>query len=142
MKTPTIKQIAAHIGAQESLVRAIVRQIGGKESFENYAQDVTRHGASGGFAGFTYYTDTLAFYAKNQKVIVELCKNLADDIGEGNTLELVSRFNCLQGDSTQEEVGQTLYGTKRQHDTTVANALAWFALEEVCRAYWDLIEQE
>lgn len=140
MKNPTIKQIAEYRNIPVKIVRAVVRQIGGLENFADHAHDVVSHGASGGFHGFCYYTDTCAFYAKNQKAIVHLADTLAQEIGEGDVLSLVKVFNCLQGDSTSQEVGRTLYGTKRQHDTSVANALAWFALEEVCRAYVDLLE--
>lgn len=39
------------------LTRAILRRVS-RDSLE----DVVRHGADGGFSGFTYYADTLAFY--------------------------------------------------------------------------------
>ena len=38
-------------------------------------------------------------------------------------------------DYTADEVARTLYGAKRDADTQIANACAWFALEEVCRSY-------
>ena len=111
--------------------------MGGWEEFTDRAADVTNHGADGGFGGFIYYSETCAFYAKNRALILKLVKDMADSLGEG-VLEMVQNFNCLGKDFSLDEIGETLYGNKNKHQTQVANALAWFALEEVCRAYDDL----
>lgn len=126
---------ASHIDG--ALIRAVVRQIGGWAEFKERAGDVTAHGASGGFSGFIYYADTAAFYARNRAAIAKAVEQLADDLGE-DPVELVRNFNCLRGTCSTEEVALTLYGTPRQHGVGTANALAWFALEEVCRSYCDL----
>ena len=119
----------------EDLIRQVVRQIGGWESFKEHARDVSMYGANCGFAGFIYYTDTCRFYAVNRDAILEAVRDMCDDLGE-EPIQFVRSFNCL--DATESEVGLTLYGTKKQHDTQVANALAWFALEEVARSFEDL----
>ena len=119
----------------EDLIRQVVRQIGGWDSFKEHARDVSMYGASGGFSGFIYYTDTCRFYAVNRDAILEAVRDMCDDLGE-EPIQFVRSFNCL--DATESEVGLTLYGSKKQHDTQVANALAWFALEEVARSFEDL----
>lgn len=121
------------------LVTAVVRQVGGWENFKEIAKDVSEHGANAGFSGFTYYTDTLKFYRNNQKEIRELVAHTASDLGEDPVM-MVNNFNCLVGRTNTNAVGKTLYGTKANHDTNVANALAWYALEEVSRAYVDYEE--
>lgn len=120
----------------EALIRAVARQSGGWKSFKEIAGDVARYGAAGGYGGWIYYTDTCAFYARNQESILALADEMADEFGQ-NCVAMVMGFNCLRDTATEREVGRTLYGSKREHDTTVANALAWFALEEVCRCYAD-----
>lgn len=137
MKTMQAFIKASHIDG--ALIRAVVRQIGGWALFKEHAEDVTRHGADTGWHGFTYYADTAAFYARNRAAIAKAVEQLADDLGEG-AVELVRNFNCLRGTCSIEEVALTLYGTPRQHGAGTANALAWFALEEVCRSYYDLCE--
>lgn len=122
------------------LIRAVVRQSGGWGSFKEMAPDICNYGADGGFHGWIYYADTCKFYVVNRELILEMGRQLASDIGEGDFMALVSNFNCLKGSATESEIGLTLYGTKRQHDTQVANALAWFACEEVARSYCDLSE--
>jgi len=122
-----------------SLIRATVRQAGGWESFKEMAEDVVNHGASAGFSGFTYYTDTLAFYARQRNNIISLASNMASDYGTG-VLETIQGFRCIGSDYDLNEIGQTLYGPKSKHDTQIANCMAWFALEEVSRAYMDMME--
>ena len=116
---------------QTTLTRAVIRRVG-----RDSLQDVARHGADGGFPGFCYYTDTCAFYAKHQAAIVAMVEQMADDLGE-SPVAMVRGVRCLGTYYTEAEVGRTLYGPKRQHQTQIANALAWFALEEVARAETD-----
>lgn len=118
-----------------ALTRAVAKQCGGFDSLKEMAPDICNHGADGGFSGFIYCSDTTEFYAKNRTEILDLAKEMAADLGE-NLIGLVKGFNCLKH-STEEEIGITLYGNKSQHDTQVANALAWFALEEICRELTD-----
>lgn len=86
--------------------------MGGWDYFKERAKDVTDHGAAGGYGGFIYHTDTVAFYARNRAAINRMAAELAADIGEGGIIECVQGFNCLGGDYTADEIGATLYGTK------------------------------
>lgn len=122
----TTAQVCAMLPSK--LVRSTVRQIKDK----TYFADVYAHGADGGFHGFIWYKDTVSFYRRNKKEIVELVERCADDAGEG-PLEFVGNFNCLKN-ATTKEIAQTLY-CNLPDDPSVPNALAWFALEEVARAF-------
>jgi hypothetical protein len=113
------------------LTRAVAKQVGGMETLKNIAADVCNHGADAGFNGFIYYSDTANFYQKNKPVILELLAEMAADMGE-SSIALVKSFNCVQ--ATEGEIGATLYASKAHHSTNVSNALAWFALEEICRS--------
>jgi hypothetical protein len=134
----TYKTMGAFLGAcnyPARVVKAVINKLGGWECFKETAKDVAEHGADSGFSGFTYYADTCAFYANHQTgEIVKMVTEMAEELGEG-AIEMVRNFNCLGKEYSDEEVGQTLYGSKAKHNTQVANALAWFALEEVCRAF-------
>ena len=124
------------------LIRAVSRQLGSWESFTNYADDIQNHGAGGGFGGFVYYRETVQFYRRNRAAILALLESLADDLGE-DLLSLVASFNCLRHYKlTQNEVAQALYLSKGEWVDTVQNAMAWFALEEVARAYCDCLESQ
>ena len=118
----------------DRLVKATAKQVGGKNALKEMAQDVCIHGAAGGFHGFIYYHETEEFFLKNKALIVEMAQEMADSIGESLTA-MIQGFSCL--DATEEEIGKTLYGTRRTVDRFVANALAWFTLEEVARHLTD-----
>lgn len=142
----TIKQAAERSGISEKLIRAVVRQTG-KENLE----DIARHGVDGGFAGFTYYSDTIKFFKRQRKEICFLVHNMAEQIGE-MPVQMVAGFNCLAGGKRSASaeferafakaaaeycpsISRCLYGGRlTEEDTNVANALAWFAAEEVARA--------
>ena len=146
----TTAQVIKESNIPPRLVRAVLRQLNGdaKESLS----DIARHGVDGGFHGFIWYKDTVAFFKRNRKDIVALVHGMAEDRGE-NPVEMVIRFNCLVGsqydrntETAKNEqkvfgeyypsVGRCLYGGRlTDDDTQVANALAWFAAEEVARAF-------
>jgi hypothetical protein len=151
----TIKQFtnsAGHIDA--GLIRAVIRQMGGFESFKESAPDICAHGIDGGFNGFIQYSDTVAFYGRNRATINAMAANMASELKEGGAIELIGSFGCLSTrspkpgdysrvpDYTADEIGATMYGAKSRMDTQISNALAWFAAEEVARAYVDALENE
>lgn len=111
----------------KTLQNAVIRRVG-----RDSLQDVVNHGADSGFPGFTYYADTCGFYARHQSRIVALVEEMADDLGE-DPVSFVRSFRCLGESYLHSEVAKTMYGPKKGHDTQIANALAWFALEEVAR---------
>lgn len=118
------------------LQRAVIKQLGYEpddEELQGVLEDVANHGADAGFCGFTYYSETCAFFDHNQTDIVDMVKEMADDFGT-DPISLVAGFNCLDDDcETRDEIGRCIYGKPTDDDTQVPNALAWFALEEVAR---------
>ncbi len=145
MKTMTLKTLIANSSIPATLIRAVVKNMNGWDSFKESAQDVADHGASCGFGNFVYYTDTIAFTTKNRKTIAEYAAEQSKDIGYKDEIEMILSFNGLQHDDlTSADIAKALYGRLTDDDkkTTVYNVLAWYALEEVARAYCDLLEQD
>jgi len=136
----TVKAFCQYANVDSNLAKAVIRQSGGWCSFQEHALDIANYGIAGGFGGWIYYTETCEFYAKNQQLISNLVESQADEYGYQSAQDMIKGFRNL--DSTMSEIGYTLYGTKRQHDTCVANALAWYAVEEVTRAYADWTYEE
>ena len=136
-KKPSLTNLIESTNIPESLVRAVVKQAGGWESFKESAPDISRHGIDAGFNGFIYYSDTIAFTKRNREEIVEMAKEQANDFGMG-LVEMIKGFNCLKG-VTEGEIIDGLIGASE--DTRVPNALAWYAVEEVARAYCDMTEE-
>ncbi len=145
MKKLTMKTLIANSSIPATLIRAVVKNMGGWDSFKESAQDVVDHGAACGFGNFIYYTDTVIFTAKNRKVIAELAVQQAADFGDSSEIEMILGFNQLKHDDlTSSDIARALYGRLTDEDkkTTIYNALAWYALEEAARAYCDLLEQD
>jgi len=136
-KKPSLANLVESTNIPESLVRAVVRQMGGWESFKESAPDITRHGISGGFHGFIYYTDTCPFAKRNRKAILEMARQQADDFG-ACLVKMIKDFRCMKG-ATETEIVEGLAGNTDQ--TQVPNGLAWYAGEEVARAYCDMTEE-
>ena len=111
------------------------------ESFTDHAQDITNHGIDGGFSGFIYYSDTEPFAKRNRALIAQMASEQASDFGTG-VIEMIRGFGCFRGQTiTDEEIGSALYAGK-DAGGNVLNALAWYAGEEVARAYTDLLERD
>ena len=139
MKT-TLKSFIKASNIEASLIRAVVKNCHGWESFKEMSQDVCNHGASAGFGRFCYYVDTVAFTAKNKKAILAYCKEMDSQIENVGIISFITSFNCLEG-YDQDEIAAAIYGRPTfDEKVAVYNALAWFALEEVCRAYCDFKE--
>ena len=147
LKTVTMKTLIANSSINATLIRAVVKNMGGWESFKESAQDVVDHGAACGFGNFIYFTDTVAFTSKNRKAIAELAAQQAADFGDSSEIEMILGFNVIKKDNddlTSSDIARALYGCLTDDDkkTTIYNVLAWYALEEVARAYCDLLEQD
>ena len=124
------------------LTAAVIRQLGGWEDFQEQAHDVANHGISGGFSGFSYYDDTVAFTKKHKKLIIENIQQFADDVGESFT-KVIAGFNCLKNTGIKENDVMTALMSPRSCDEYVLqlvyNALAWYAGETVAHEYADYV---
>lgn len=136
MSKLTIKAIAEKSGVSATLIRAVSRQFGGWDALKESAVDIAAHGADGGFSGFIYYSDTVAFTRKNKVAIIDDLIGLSEEIGDNHFSETVAGFRCFKGEFTAQQITEVLYRRfKDAADTTaIFNALAWFALEHVAQA--------
>ena len=134
--TNEIEKIQKHAELVEALDTSLTEYVYdqlGCDNFDEFVEtlsDVNRGGADAGWSGFIYYKDTCEFYEDNQSEIVKLVEEMAESLGE-SAIKLVQGFRCLGSDYTEKEIAKTLY--TEEHDETIANALAWFALEEIAR---------
>jgi hypothetical protein len=114
------------------LGQAVIDQLGDGALEE--LEEVARHGADYGVPGFTWYADTVKFFEDNRTEIVDLVQEYARDAGMG-LVEYIASFNCLKMDANNPEdvaeIGRALDGRLNEDDTSVPNALAWFALERM-----------
>lgn len=116
-----------------SLQNAILKQIGiSKKEFKSNVSDYQN--AQNGIPGFTYYSDTHNFALKNQKSIIELLENQAEDFGQ-DVVEMVANFGVFRNGMDKEEkkdLYKFLSGNKKGYETnSVLNVLAWFCVEHL-----------
>ena len=78
--------------------------------------DAANHGASAGFGGFTYCTDTVKFYDDNERIVVAHLDDLADCFGFDSYFAWVSSLPSIEN----------------VHDVDqFKNLCSWIILEEV-----------
>ena len=131
----TVKQASEQYGIPTTLINACIRAVG-KESLP----DVMTHGANTGWPGFTYTADCVSFFKRHKESILQMVNSMASDIGASPAV-MVAGFQCLKIKADDSEGMRAVYraldGRVQGDETQVANALAWFALEEVARAMCD-----
>lgn len=137
----TQKKLIESSSIPARLIRAVVRQMGGWEDFTEKAQDITNHGIDGGFSGFIYYSETEPFAKANRDAISELLSSQAQE-GYDSTFAMIRSFGCFKGDTlTDCAIMNALCKGRNPNDgPNILNGLAWYAGEEVSRAYCDLLE--
>jgi hypothetical protein len=141
MKKITIKQMIENSNIPAKLIRSVIKQSGGFESFIESAQDIANHGIDGGFHGWIYYTDTCAFFKRNKSAILELAEDQAQDFEQG-MLEMIQNFGDFRNNPISlNEVARAIYQGKGEMCEQVQNVMAWYAAEEVVRLYNDLTEE-
>ena len=144
MENVSLKQLtekSGHINAK--LIKRVVAQFGGWEQFKESAPDVTNHGIDGGFGGWIYYSETHEFAMKNRALIVELLEDTAAQMGE-ELVDMVSSFGVFRNYKMDADDRKDLYkylGGGRPQQGTITNVMAWFAAEEVCQTYSNLLEE-
>jgi hypothetical protein len=119
---------------------------GGLESLKSLSAnlaDCAKHGADGGFPGFTCYSDTLAFFQRNRKDIVKNLELTAEESGE-DIISMVQHFGIFRYDTppSSSNIGKALWGTGKLQDdlTSLYNVFAWFCLEEISHVWYRYLE--
>jgi len=92
--------------------------------------DIHSYGIEGGFGGFIYYSDTVAFAEQNKSDILEIARDMADSLGEDGPYSLIAGFACLGDGYTADSVADAINDEDHEDRTQVLNAMAWFAAEE------------
>ena len=139
----TKKEFIKNSHVSEKLINSVISQFGGWEIFKELAENVTNHGINGGFGGFIYYNETHHFAIKNRALIVALLEDEADQLGE-DVISMVSNFGLFRQSKMDADDKKDLYkflGGGRCEQGPITNVMAWFAAEEVCRAYVYFIEE-
>ena len=124
----------------DKIKEMVIEQFGDAEYFKECAQDIVNHGASGGYGGFIYYSDTVPFGERLRPYIRPILQEMAEEFCLDGMWSLLATFKCMEGLS-MDEIVDAWHADDDNH-IQVMNCLAWFALEEVARSIVDREESE
>lgn len=111
------------------LKNAVLRQISkDKEYAKECAISASRHGADGGFPGFTLTVDCVKFAKKYRKEIVQCLLEMSESCGE-NLIGMMRNWKYLK-DVEELSFAAALTGGEWDESDRVLEQMAWFALEE------------
>lgn len=130
----------------ENLALAVIDQLGGWTEAKNTFPDVVgcSSGANGGFHGFTYYADTVAFTKRNLKDVYDYAAEFdkqIEDLGVHrfiSSFNMFSRYSAAEKREIEEESERLRWGKDNENEYQVADVLAKFTLEECARIFEDL----
>jgi hypothetical protein len=139
---------------ENPLFEAVCTQLQCDDALEfiNTCRDINRNGgAQDGYSGFIYYSETIKFARENMDLILQELKEEARDC-EASVSELVATFRCLDVDlitgchpqDFEEQFWRVVHDKAHIEDaeTSILNALAWWALEHVAFRVECLAEYE
>jgi hypothetical protein len=125
----------------QSLIDAVIAQLNcDDDELNSTMSDIANHGADAGFSGFISYYETCQFARDNMAAIYRQIKDDAADFGV-DPLEMVAGFNCLHGEFPAYEIASVIHddiddATRNDGaDTSILNALAWYALESAAHSF-------
>jgi hypothetical protein len=127
------KQLST-IAKESALKSAVVRILKGMESdydgkYESLFKDILYNGLQSGIIGeLIYYSDTLAWYKKHKKEIMQMLKETMLSLGAKSPADVFGR-NWEEDDPFAE-------------DTQNQNLLAWYSFEETTREIADRLGYE
>jgi len=106
-------------------------------------KNCSEHGADSGFSGFIYYHETIAFFLKNRKDIVNHMEHTAAEMGT-DIISFIQSFGVFRNAEkpTPSEIGQALWDNSKTHPdlTSLYNVFAWYVLEEISRTWYRYLE--
>ena len=117
--------------------KAIKRQLNCNKvgDFVDIMENIYDHGIENGFHGFIYYSENLAFYKKNKKMILSSLEDSYLEYGYSCLLTGLKAIKQLE-DYTFSDIAKVIYGNSEDH--IIINYLVWSFVEEEARR---LIEQ-
>jgi hypothetical protein len=106
------------------LANAVIKQIGGWQTFKELAGDIVKGGAAAGWPGFIYLNDIKSFYKNNNVYIVSAWESEAFEYGVDVTAITPAHVVDYQ-------VVETTH-------PPIVEKLVWFALELIAKEYMEV----
>ena len=156
MKITTIKKLQAYISNNsyfpKQTVKNVIEELGyplagsydGFRELSGVLVNCAEHGAKIGIIGFIYYNETIPFFKKNRTAIISHIERTAEEFGT-DIFSMVQDFGVFRNSEkpTPAEIGKALWDKSHTYPelTSLYNVFAWYALEEVSRAWYLYLEE-
>ena len=155
MKIVTIGKLRDYVSRNSSFPVQTVNNViealgypltGSGETFKELSADLVNcaeNGANIGISGFIYYSETISFFKKNRTAITSHIERTAEEFGT-DIFEMVQCFGVFRNSEkpTPSEIGKALWDKSKTYPelTALYNVFAWYALEEVSRAWYRYLD--
>lgn len=121
-----------------------IEQFGGWEQLQDSYSDICSggivRGIDHGVDGWMYTDELVAFFKANKKEILDFAKETAYDLGEGSSFQMMSNFNCFNGDYTEGDIAEGIYDTDSDNHKNIVSGISWFIGEELARSFERMVE--
>ena len=145
MKIKKVKDVVAEHPEYSHLIHAVVRQSGGTANFESYI--TSYYGIQGGYPGWIYYSDTIAFAERkqNRKQIIQLLEEDVESFVEEDIITMVSNFGYFRQNHSKKSTmnkddKRDMYrylAEVKCKEHIIPNLMAWYAAETVAGWFFE-----
>lgn len=145
MKIKKVKDVVAEHPEYSHLIHAVVRQSGGTSDFKSYISSPC--GIQGGYPGWIYYSDTIAFAERkqNRKQIIQLLEEDVESFAEEDIITMVSNFGYFNNNRNKKSTmdnddKRDMYrylAEVKCKEHIIPNLMAWYAAETVIRWFFE-----
>lgn len=125
----------------KTLAKRVFKKLETEENFLNIYEDVLNYGMSVGVLNFVHYTETVKFYQTNKRFIMAEVEDLASSLGV-SVIDFIIDINNLSIVREQDVIDFLENGRKSESYEQIANSLTWFGCEEICRKYYDFVNNQ
>jgi len=156
MKITTIKKLRSYVTRYSSFPERTVNNVikalgypltGSGNTFKELSAELVKcaeHGADIHIIGFIFNCETVPFFKKNSVAIASHIERTAEELGT-DIFSMVQNFGVFHNSEkpTPTEIGKALWDKNKTYPelTVLYNVFAWYALEEVSRAWYRYLEE-
>jgi hypothetical protein len=155
MKISSIRGLTSYLTNNSSFsnktIHAVIVALGyrlshsTKKDFRELSQElkeISENGASCGWSGFTYYSDTIAFFKKHRSDIAQQMEQTAAEMGI-DLIAMVQSFGVYRNNDkpTPSEVGKALWNNRIEENLSdLYDNFSKYVLEEVANTWYRYLE--
>jgi hypothetical protein len=140
MITEAQRHAMMNIGLPLPLINDILKQIGSTEAFIELAPKIAQTGAQEGYAGFTFFEETIPFAKKHREEIMDIANEEAKLSGT-SAFALKGIHGHVTNGISKTDLAGAIYLPSHPRKEHAYNALALYILERAAYKYCQALNQ-